>query len=93
MNSPFDELVNRVTERFEVDPELRAEIGQELRTHLDDSAAESRGAGMSDADAIAAAARALGDEGEIAEKLWQAKRRRVRIRKAARVAFGIGVVS
>ena len=89
MTANFDVLIERLTKRFAADPELRMEIGQELRTHLEECAAEFAAGGMSSDDAKAAAAKALGDEGEIADKLWQANRRRVRLRKAARWAFGV----
>jgi hypothetical protein len=77
-----------VTDRLRVDDELRLEVAHELRTHLEESAAELRAAGHSEDDAIAEASRALGSEAELAEQLWQANRRRVRRREVARWTLG-----
>ncbi len=80
----FDELVDLLTDRLRVDPELRLDVAEELRAHLEDSAAEFRQAGQSDEQAAASAAKALGDPQELADELWQANRRRIRIRGAIR---------
>jgi hypothetical protein len=92
MPSPFDPLLDRVTDRLRVDDELRLEVAHELQTHLEESAAELRAAGRSDDDAVAEASRALGSEDELAEQLWQANRRRVRRRKVARWTLGATLV-
>ena len=80
----FDDVVDRLTERLRIDPELRLEVGQELRTHLEDSAAEFRQAGCGDEEAARQAVERLGDEAELANALWQANRRRLRSRAVAR---------
>ena len=97
--SGWDELLARLTERLSVDPELRLDVAEELRGHLEDSAAEFRRAGESDEQAAASATKALGNEAELAEMLWQANRMRMRIRGvlrwSARVALipaAIGVI-
>src|SRR4051812_41802593 len=92
MASPFDPLLDRVTHRLRIDPELRLEVAHELRTHLEDSAAELRAAGRAEEDAVAEAARALGAETELADQLWQANGRRVRIQKIARWGIGATLV-
>jgi hypothetical protein len=88
MASPFDPLLDRVTQRLVVDRELRLEVAHELRTHLEESAHEFRSAGRSEDDAIAEASRALGSEDELSQQLWQANRPRIRMRKVARWAIG-----
>ncbi|MDY7011766.1 MAG: permease prefix domain 1-containing protein, partial [Planctomycetota bacterium] len=80
----FDELVNLLTDRLRVDPELRLDVAEELRAHLEDSAAEFRQAGQSDEQAAASAAKALGDPQQLADDLWRANRRRIRIRGVLR---------
>ncbi|MFW6154362.1 MAG: permease prefix domain 1-containing protein [Planctomycetota bacterium] len=92
-----DDLVDRLTHRLRVDPELRADVAGELRAHLDDAAAEYRRGGYSDEDAAAEAVRALGDADDLARQLWQANRRRIVLRRvckwAARVALVPGAIA
>lgn len=92
MNKAFDDLVARLTERFKVDPELRLEIGHELRTHLEDCAAEFKAGGASQEESEKSAIKAMGDETELAEKLWQANRGRIRVRKTIRWAAGVTLI-
>ncbi len=80
----WDDLIGRLTRRLEVDEELRLDVARELRCHLEDSAAEFRTAGQSDAQAAASAAKALGEEAELTEQLWQANRGRIRVRGVLR---------
>ncbi len=80
----WDKLVDLLTDRLRVDPELRLDVAEELRAHLEDSAAEFRQAGQSDEEAAASAAKALGDPQQLADELWQANRRRIRIRGVLR---------
>ena len=80
----WDDLIGRLTRRLEVDEELRLDVARELHGHLEDSASEFRAAGQSDAEAAASAAKALGDEEELAEELWQANRGRIRLRGVLR---------
>ena len=91
-DKPFEELVERLTRRFERDPELQFEIRQELRTHLEDCAAEFAASGMKPDAAQAEAKKALGNEDEIADQLWQANRRRLKVRKAAKWAAGLTII-
>ncbi|KPK85003.1 MAG: hypothetical protein AMJ81_04385 [Phycisphaerae bacterium SM23_33] len=88
----WEELVAQLTDRLRVDPELRMDVAQELRAHLEDSAAEFRQAGQSDEEASASAARALGDPQELSEQLWQANRRRIRIRGVCRWAAQVALL-
>ena len=94
-NDPVERWLDRVTRRLGVDRELQIEVRQELRSHLDESAAELRKAGRAGADARDEALRALGDEDELADALWRANRRRVRLRAAgawaARLVFPAAV--
>ena len=76
----YDKLITRLTDRLEVDPELQMDVAQELRGHLEDSAAEFRQAGLTDEQAETEAAKALGDPDELSGQLWEANRNRLRIR-------------
>ncbi|MEQ9461539.1 MAG: permease prefix domain 1-containing protein [Phycisphaeraceae bacterium] len=78
--NPYNELTQRLTKRLSIDRELRMEIARELEGHLEDAEAEFRRGGNSDQEAKANAIRALGDEQEISDGLWQANRRRMRLR-------------
>ena len=82
----WDALIHRLTEPLGVDPELRMDVARELRCHLEDSATEFRRAGQSAEEATASAAAALGDPDELTRQLWQANRRRLRLRGLARWA-------
>jgi hypothetical protein len=84
----FDDLVGRLTSRLRVDPELQREVAHELRTHLEDTAGEFRAAGLGEPESLAAAAKAMGDENEVADQLWQANRHRMRVRRVVRWAAG-----
>jgi len=80
----MDDLIQAVTYRFGPDAELQREIAREVRAHLEDSIAAARAAGMDEAHAEETAIRAFGDREEIGEKLWQANRRRMRLRAMAK---------
>ena len=80
----WDDFIRRLTRRLEVDEELRLDVARELRCHLEDSAAEFRAAGLSPEEAAASAVKALGDERELAEQLWEANRSRIRLRGVLR---------
>jgi hypothetical protein len=80
----MDDLIQAATYRFRPDAELQAEIARELRVHLEDSFAAARAGGMDEAQAEEAACRAFGDPQEVGEKLWQANRRRMRLRAVAK---------
>jgi hypothetical protein len=79
-DDPVNRWLDRVTRRLSVDRELQLEVRQELRSHLHDSMAEFRVAGRNASEARDEALRVLGDEEDLAEQLWQANRRRVRVR-------------
>jgi hypothetical protein len=80
----FDEVVDRLTHRLRVDPELRMDVSHELTTHLEDSAEEFRKAGYDETEAIATALKALGDETELSQQLWLANRGRMRVRQVVK---------
>ena len=84
----FEDLLGRLTHRLRVDPELQMEVAHELRAHLEDAVAECRAAGMTEEQALSTAVKAMGNEAEIAEQLWQANRQRVRVRKVVQWAAG-----
>jgi hypothetical protein len=85
MTAPND-LIDRLTQRLSIDPELRLEVSQELRAHLEDSTAAFREASYDESQAVAEALKRLGDEAELAEELWQANRKRLRLRSVAKWA-------
>ncbi len=85
----FDDLVARLTQRLSADDELRQDVAKELRAHLEDSQADFLHGGYSEAEARIKAAAALGDEKLLADQLWQANFRRMRLRKVARWAVGL----
>src|SRR3954453_6620508 len=85
----FSRLIDRATDRLGPDSDLHLEIAQELRGHLQDSAAEYRAAGLSGAEADAKAVEAMGDPGALADQLWQANRGRMRRRAVAGWAFAV----
>ncbi|NLF31256.1 MAG: hypothetical protein GX591_10270, partial [Planctomycetes bacterium] len=87
-----DDLIDRLTSRLRVDPELRADVAAELRAHLEDAAAEYVRGGYSDQAAAAQAVRALGDEADLARQLWQANRRRIALRRVCRWAARVLLV-
>ncbi|HZZ42380.1 MAG TPA: permease prefix domain 1-containing protein [Tepidisphaeraceae bacterium] len=89
----FDEVVERLTERLKVDPELRAEVKNELRGHLEESAREFVKAGRNEEEAQSEAVRALGEEKEVAAGLWEGNKRRVSNRRVARWVVGGSLVS
>lgn len=84
--SEHEKLLARMTEPLSVDPELQLDVKQELRAHLDDSAANFHEAGMDDLAAAAEAVKAMGPPDELSGELWVANRRRIRIRGLLRWA-------
>ncbi len=84
--SGFDDLIERLTARLRVDPELRMDVANELLSHLEDASEEFRQGGAGEDEAAASAVKALGDEAELSEQLWQANRGRIRFRRAAKWA-------
>ena len=85
--SSFDDFVDRVTRRLSKDPELRLEVGRELKSHLEDTLAEYIQAGEDQAVSQQSAIATLGDEGALAELLWQANQHRIRTRKLTKWAI------
>ena len=83
----FDEFIESATYRLKPDAELRMDVAHELRTHLEDAAEAARGEGATEADAEEQALRNFGDADQIAQKLWQANFRRMRLRSVAKWAF------
>ncbi len=78
--SLFESIIEQATARLSLDRELQLEIQQELRHHLEDSVAEFSAAGFEEEAAQAEAVKHLGDVKELADDLWQANRRRLRVR-------------
>jgi len=90
--SGFDDLIERLTARLRVDPELRMDVANELRAHLEDASEEFRQGGAGEDEAAASAVKALGDEAELSEQLWQANRGRIRFRRVAKWAARVALL-
>jgi hypothetical protein len=90
--STFQEIADRLTRRLAPDAELRMEVSHELRCHLEDAAEEFRRGGYSEADAAAAAVKALGEEEHLAEMLYIANRSRMRLRAVAKWAARLALL-
>lgn len=78
--SAFDDMLDRATRRLRIDRELQLEVRRELETHLQEAAKEFESGGDSEQQARANAVRAIGDADSLADQLWQANRRRIRLR-------------
>jgi hypothetical protein len=87
----FDDYISAVTRRLRPDAELQMDIAHELRTHLEDTAEAAHAGGMDEDASQSEAVRAFGDADELADKLFEANRRRMRLRAvlkwAARVTL------
>ena len=88
--------ISHATDALSVDPELKLDVSRELETHLEDSMAELQAGGMDPQAAEDQAIKSLGDPQGLSDQLWQANRRRVRlrgwIRWAARIALIPGAI-
>src|ERR1051325_393224 len=82
----FDPILDQLTKRLRLDPELQRDVRLELASHLQDAAAEHAAAGLSPQDSQSAALKDLGDQNDLADRLWQANRRRVKLRFWAKLA-------
>src|SRR5947209_10314906 len=91
-NPAWDALLDRATARLSRDPELQREVRMELLAHLEDAAAEHVAAGATPQAAIAQAQSELGDAGDLAERLWNVHRHRLRLRTFARRLLYIALV-
>jgi hypothetical protein len=78
--SRLDDYIQGVTERLRPDPELHMDVAHEVRTHLEEAAADARTRGLGEEDSIEAALKAFGDVSVIAQQMWQANRGRMRAR-------------
>jgi hypothetical protein len=90
-DDPINSWLDRVTRRLSADRDLQLEVRQELRSHLEESIAEFRDAGRGASDARDEALRALGDESELADGLWRANRRRMRVRSLVAWMAGLAL--
>jgi len=88
----IDDFVEAVTHRLRPDPELYMDIAQEVRAHLEDAIAEANAGGLSEEEATEAALKAFGDEQEVADGIWQANRRRMRLRAVVKWVARLSLV-
>jgi hypothetical protein len=77
---PVARFLEGVTRPLRMDPEVQLEVRQELATHVTDTRAALIAAGRAESDATEEALRALGDPAELSQQLYQANRRRMRMR-------------
>jgi hypothetical protein len=84
---PLDDFIERLTARLRADKELAAEVGHELRSHIEEAVEEARGDGMNEEEAYQHGLRRFGDPEQIADQLWKANVRRMRLRAVAKWGF------
>ena len=80
MMTRFGDYVERATERLRSDPFVHRDVRRELEAHLEDAAEEARAGGAAEDEAQEHALRAFGDAEALAEQLYQANRKRMRLR-------------
>ena len=81
MSDYYDPLLDRLTRRLRIDPELCCEVREELRSHLEEAQQDFAEDGQSAQESRLMAMRALGDEHLLAEQLWNANCGRIRWRR------------
>ncbi len=84
MDERIEKLTDDVTEGLHDDPELRLDVRQELRAHLQETAESLQVEGVTDEESVAAAITAFGPPAEIATELETANKRRMTLRAYAR---------
>ncbi len=80
MMTRFGDYVERATERLRSDPFVHRDVRRELEAHLEDAAEEARAGGAAEDEAQEHALRAFGDADALAEQLYEANRKRMRLR-------------
>ena len=88
----IEQVVAAATAGLRPDPELRLDVAQELRTHLEDCAEAYRGQGASASDAEAMAVRQFGEPHEVGRRVRNANFRRMRLRAVTKWAVRITLV-
>ena len=88
----FEKLAANLTKSLRADTEVRMDVANELRAHLEDTAAELRLTGFSEQNATEQAIKALGDLEDLQRQLWDANRRRIRIRQAVKWAARVTLI-
>jgi len=83
----LEEYVEAVTRRLRPDAELHMDVAHEVRTHIEDAAEEARERGLSEEEALDAALKAFGEREQMADALWEANRRRMRLRAVIKWAL------
>lgn len=88
----IDDYIEAVTWRLRPDAELHMDIAQEVRAHLEDAVEEAHARGLGEAECEQAALKAFGDQSEVGEGIWQANRRRMRLRAVVKWALRLTLV-
>ena len=95
-------VLHEATESLAADPELRQDVREELRTHLEETIDSHRESGDSEEESLEFALKSFGSSEEVGEKLFEANRRRMRLRAWVRLgmrwvltplAIGVAVVA
>ena len=90
--SRIDDFVEAVTYRLRPDPELHMDVSREMRAHLEDRIAEARERGLSHEEAVEEALSHFGEESEVAEGIYWANRRRMRLRAVLKWAARLTLI-
>jgi hypothetical protein len=83
----LEEYVEAVTRRLRPDAELHMDVAHEVRVHIEDAAEDARERGLGEEEALDAALKAFGDKEQMADALWEANRRRMRLRAVIKWAL------
>ncbi len=85
----IDKYISSLTNRLQIDRELRMDIMNELKSHLEDKVSENMSSGMSEEESIEEAIRQFGSQEELRNQIWQANIRRLRLRSIIRWALRV----
>jgi hypothetical protein len=83
----IESLIEDSTAGLKDDPELRLDVGQELRSHVNAAIDEHIADGKSEQESAALALRAFGTAPEIAQQLLNANKPRMKVRALVRLAL------
>ena len=76
----IEQIIQTATGRLRADPELRLDIANELRAHLQDAIKQAQAGGMGQEESVQDVLESFGDPEILADQLFLANRRRMRLR-------------
>ncbi|MCK4307561.1 hypothetical protein KAW50_04970, partial [candidate division WOR-3 bacterium] len=85
----IDKYVSSLTNRFRMDRELHMDVKNELKSHLEDKVSENMASGMSEEKSIEEALKQFGPPEELANQIWKANIRRMRMRSVVKWALRV----